>query len=313
MTLPTDFDIFSPRLNRKPWTTICLGSGRSADSRKAGQKMAWKRVMSLPITWASQGQNLALGPPCPEKAGGGKVIGERVHPDIHDVLVVARNLDAPIKRGAADRQVVQPALHEGDDLVLVLFRRDEVGMRLVMGEQPVRIGRELEEIALLLHPFDRRARGREFFPVIFGEFALVIIGFVAHRIPAAVFRQVNIALGGHAPPDLLHRFRMARLRGADDVVGAGIELFAHGLELRGGAVGELLRRQTFARRRLLHFQPVLVHAGDEQHVLAVEPLESGEGVGGDALVGVADMRRAIGVGNGGRDVIGVFFGHACRP
>ena len=36
-TLPTDFDIFSPRLNRKPCTTICLGSGRPADIRNAGQ------------------------------------------------------------------------------------------------------------------------------------------------------------------------------------------------------------------------------------------------------------------------------------
>ena len=36
-TLPTDFDIFSPRLNRKPCTTIWLGSGRPADIRNAGQ------------------------------------------------------------------------------------------------------------------------------------------------------------------------------------------------------------------------------------------------------------------------------------
>ena len=36
-TLPTDFDIFSPRLNRKPCTTICSGTGSPADIRKAGQ------------------------------------------------------------------------------------------------------------------------------------------------------------------------------------------------------------------------------------------------------------------------------------
>ena len=54
-------------------------------------------------------------------------------------------------------------------------------------------------------------------------------------------------------------------------------------------------RQTFARRRLLHFQAVFVHAGDEQRVAPVKPVEPGEGVGGDPLIGVADMRRAIGV------------------
>ena len=56
MTLPTDFDIFSPRLNRKPWTTTCRGNGSPADIRKAGQNTAWKRLMSLPMTWASAGQ-----------------------------------------------------------------------------------------------------------------------------------------------------------------------------------------------------------------------------------------------------------------
>jgi hypothetical protein len=75
------------------------------------------------------------------------------------------------------------------------------------------------------------------------------------------------------------------------------------------SVGERQRGDVFARRRLLHLQAVLVHAGDEQHILAVEPLESRENVGRDPLVGVADMRRAIGVGNGGRDVIGRRVGH----
>ncbi len=36
-TLPTDFDIFSPLLSRKPWPNTRLGSGRPADIRKAGQ------------------------------------------------------------------------------------------------------------------------------------------------------------------------------------------------------------------------------------------------------------------------------------
>jgi hypothetical protein len=36
-TLPTDFDIFSPLLNRKPWAKTRFGSGMPADIRKAGQ------------------------------------------------------------------------------------------------------------------------------------------------------------------------------------------------------------------------------------------------------------------------------------
>ena len=58
-TLPVDFDIFSPRLNKNPCTTIWRGTGRSADIRNAGQNTAWKRLMSLPITCAWAGQNPA--------------------------------------------------------------------------------------------------------------------------------------------------------------------------------------------------------------------------------------------------------------
>ena len=35
-----------------------FGSSRPALIRKAGQKIAWNREMSLPMTWTSAGQNL---------------------------------------------------------------------------------------------------------------------------------------------------------------------------------------------------------------------------------------------------------------
>ena len=91
---------------------------------------------------------------------------------------------------------------------------------------------------------------------------------------------------------------------AHDVVGPGVERRAHRLELRRRAVGELKRRHPFARRRLLHLLAVLVHAGEEQDVVAVEPFEPRDRIGRDPLIGMADMRRAIGIGNGGGDVEG---------
>ena len=63
------------------------------------------------------------------------------------------------------------------------------------------------------------------------------------------------------------------------------------LKARGVAVGELAGRDALLDRRLLHLQPVLVGARQEEHVLAVEPLEARDRVGGDRLVGVTDMRR----------------------
>ena len=51
------------------------------------------------------------------EAAGGDVVVQRVQPDIHHVAGRVRHRDAPAEAGAADRQVVQPAAHEADDLV----------------------------------------------------------------------------------------------------------------------------------------------------------------------------------------------------
>ena len=77
------------------------------------------------------------------------------------------------------------------------------------------------------------------------------------------------------------------------------------------------RRQPLKRRGLLDLLPVLVGAGEEEHVVAVEPLEARNGVGRDGFVGVADMRRAVRVRDRGGDVIGLagrvlFGGHEGR-
>src|SRR6516225_8695328 len=76
---------------------------------------------------------------------------------------------------------------------------------------------------------------------------------------------------------------------------------------------EQLKRSTMARKRgtlrsvssrgLLHLLAVLVGAGQEEDVEAVEPLEAGDRVGRDRLVGVPDMRRTVGIGDGRRERI----------
>ena len=154
---------------------------------------------------------------CPRRrrvgeAGRGDVVGQRVDPDVHHVLRVAGHRHAPGEGGPADREVREAALHEGDDLVQVFLWRDEIGMGRVMGDELVGVGRQAEEPALLLHPVDRRAGRGELGPVRAGlKFALVEIGLVAHRIPAGVFRQVDVAVGRHALPDRLHRAGVAAL------------------------------------------------------------------------------------------------------
>jgi len=51
---------------------------------------------------------------------------------------------------------------------------------------------------------------------------------------------------------------------------------------------------------------MLVGSGEKEHVLAVEPLEAGQRIGRDRFIGMADMRLAVRVSDGSRDVEDVF-------
>src|SRR6478609_5942970 len=187
-------------------------------------------------------------------------------------------------------------------------------MTVVEIEQLLLIGGKLEEVALLLDPFHRRPLRADAFALLV-EFGLirVVVGLVAHRIPAGILAEVNVARRLHPLPDADRRAMMALLGGADEVIVGAVEPLHHLLEKRHVALHQLPRRELFLRRGLQHLDAVLVGAGEEEHVVAVEPHEAGDRVGGDRLVGVADMRRAIGIGDGGSDVIAGLVGHRSVP
>ena len=96
---------------------------------------------------------------------------------------------------------------------------------------------------------------------------------------------------------------MALLGGADEVVVRAVEPLHHGLEARHVARDQLPRRELLLRRRLQHLDAVLVGAGEEEHVVAVEPHEAGDRVGRDRLIGMADMRRPVRIGDRRGDVV----------
>ena len=56
---------------------------------------------------------------------------------------------------------------------------------------------------------------------------------------------------------------------------------------------------------------MFVGAGDEADVAALSALETGDGVGGNRFIGVADVRLAVRIADRGRDVIRV--AHRQRP
>jgi hypothetical protein len=102
---------------------------------------------------------------------------------------------------------------------------------------------------------------------------------------------------------------MRRLAGADETVEGNVQPLIHLLEAPRVAGGEVDRRQAFGLRGLNHLQAMLVGAGQEEHVLAVEPREARNRIGRDRLIGVADMRLAVRVRDRRGD--GVFWRRFC--
>ena len=86
-----------------------------------------------------------------------------------------------------------------------------------------------------------------------------------------------------------------------------VQPLAHRDEMRGHLVGKVARFAPEVACFLVDLEPVFVGPGLEAHVAPRHALETGDDVGGDGFVGMADMRLAVGVADRGGDVIG--FGH----
>jgi hypothetical protein len=67
------------------------------------------------------------------------------------------------------------------------------------------------------------------------------------------------------------------------------------------AADEFRRGHAGLLRAELHLLPVLIEAGEEVNFAPGEPHIAGHGVGQHLFIGVADVRRAVGVVDGGGD------------
>jgi hypothetical protein len=91
------------------------------------------------------------------------------------------------------------------------------------------------------------------------------------------------------------------LRGADEVVVGDVAGAAQIAELDGDLVDVLLRRDAAGACRLLHLLAVLVEPGEEMDFVPHQPAEPRDDVGQHLLIGVAEVRRAVGVIDRGGD------------
>ena len=95
---------------------------------------------------------------------------------------------------------------------------------------------------------------------------------------------------------------MALFGGADKIVIGAVQRRDHFFENSGVPVGQFNGGDPLFFRRLLHFLAVFIGAGEKEYPLAVEPLEARQNICADSRIGVANMRRAIGVKDGRGDI-----------
>src|SRR3546814_7822881 len=88
---------------------------------------------------------------------------------------------------------------------------------------------------------------------------------------------------------------------ADETIIADIQPVVHIFEISGHFIRKLCRLNAAIARCLGHFKAMLIRAGLEKYVPAHHPLETGDRVGSDHLISMADMRAAVGIADSGCD------------
>ena len=120
-----------------------------------------------------------------------------------------------------------------------------------------------------------------------------------------ILALVDVPLLVHLLEDLLDGGYMVVVGGADEPVVGDVHQLPQILDALGplhDAVHKLLGGDAGLLGLVLDLLAVLVGAGEEHDVIALEALVAGHGVGGHGAVGVADVELVAGVIDGGGNI-----------
>ena len=239
-------------------------------------------------------------------AQGGDIVAQGVHPDVHGVLGVEGDGDAPLDGGAGDAGVLQALLDEGDHLVLAALGLDELGVLLVELQQAVGVLAGLEEVGFLVGVVHLAAAvgALAVHQLAVGPEALAGLAVVAD-----VLALVDVALLVELGEDLLAGLHVVVVGGADEAVVADVQQLPQILDGGHDLVHILLGGHAGVGGLVLDLLAVLVGAGQEHDVIALHALEAGQCVAGHGGVAVADVQLVAGVVDGGRDIKGLVLTH----
>ena len=220
------------------------------------------------------------------------VVDERVDPDVDHAVGIPRNRYAPRLAGPAHRDVFEPRFEQPEHLVAADLRLQELGMGLVVVEQPPPVLRQPEEVVLLLDPLRRPAVHRTVAAV---EVLLRLERLARNAVPPLVPAVVDVPGGGQALSQGGHAGPVARFRRADEVVERDVEPRPYAAERLLHLVAEGERRNPELARPLEDVLRVLVVAHQEAGLDAAQPLVPRNDVGRDLLVGGPQVGPAVDV------------------
>ena len=214
------------------------------------------------------------------------VSGQRVEPDVEDVVAFDRHRDAPLDGRAADRKIVQPLLDERDHFVAARLGLDEIRLLFVELQQLVLKRRELEEVVLFGDGLGRTAA----VGARIAGLGIVDVQLVEHAVLAGVRALVDVAVVEAALKQLLHDLGVCALvvRWKKSMSRSSVFHWSrNSAEITSvNSCGDL----SGGLRGAFDLLAVLVGAGREISVVTLHALDALDGVGGDGRVGVADVR-----------------------
>ena len=235
-------------------------------------------------------------------AQGGHIVEQRVDPHVHHVAGVEVHGDAPGEGGAGDAQVLQAGLDEVvHHLVHTGAGLEEVGV-LQQVLDFIRVLGQAEEVGLLLRVHHRAAAVGAAAVL---QLALSPEGLAGLAVLALVGALVDVPVVVHLLEDFLDGGDVVVVGGADEPIVGDVHQLPQVLDPLGplhDVVHEGLGGDPGALGLVLDLLAVLVGAGEEHNLLALEPVVAGDGVGGHGTVGVADVELVRGVVDGGGDV-----------
>ena len=144
----------------------------------------------------------------------------------------------------------------------------------------------------------------EFALFVLQEVAFVVVGFLVNAVPAFVGALVAVALVVQVLPELLNRFGMTGLGGANEIGVGDVEHVPAIAEGRLHGVAPILRRHTLGSCRVGDLLAVLVHTGNERHIVAVHALVARNRIGSDGGIGGTQVGCRVNVVNRSGEGIG---------